>query len=219
MVAAQKAGKEITAALEAEIEALAQAYMNAGLAAEEAADRMQEIEDRAERGKDAMSDVFGAILKGAGSAKQAIANLLMEMAKIQFMRGIFGLPAMGSVACALGGMLIPGYAAGGFTGFGGRGRSGWHRASRRVRDERGGGSAARSGEPRRHAEGRLARLRLRRACGCVSASDAQGDGTSKLEVTWRTACAPGSSMRHGTTASRSFSRALINTPGITFRRR
>ena len=66
--------------------------MNAGLAAEEAADRMQEIEDRAERGKDAMSDVFGAILEGAGSAKQAIANLLMEMAKIQFMRGIFGLP-------------------------------------------------------------------------------------------------------------------------------
>lgn len=120
MVAAQKAGKEITPALEAEIDALAEAYMNAGLAAEEAADRMQEVQDRAKRGKDAMSDVFGAMLEGADSARRAVANLLMEMAKIQLMRGIFGLPGMGGVASMIGGMLTPGYAAGGFTGTGGR---------------------------------------------------------------------------------------------------
>lgn len=113
LTAAQQAGKEITPALEAEIEKLAEAYMTAGLNAEEAADKMGLIQEQTERGKEALEDMFGSIIDGSMSAREAVANLLMEIAKTQMLNAVMGLPGMGGIASGLGGLLTPRYATGG----------------------------------------------------------------------------------------------------------
>ncbi|SIS65138.1 tape measure protein [Paracoccus saliphilus] len=113
LTAAQKAGKEITPELEAEIDAMADAYTQAGLAAEGAAEKLDLIKERSQAGKDALTDMFGSIIDGSMSAKEAVANLLMEIAKAQLISGIMGLPGMGGVASGIGSLLIPGFAKGG----------------------------------------------------------------------------------------------------------
>ncbi|MCB5412346.1 phage tail tape measure protein [Pseudogemmobacter faecipullorum] len=91
LMAAQKQGLTITPALTAEIDAQARAYATAGLAAEEAADRLREIDEAMERGEDSARDFFGALLDGSDAAKNAIISLLAEMAKAQFASGALGL--------------------------------------------------------------------------------------------------------------------------------
>ena len=84
--AAQQAGREITPQLTAEIDAQAMAYMKAALAAEENADRLQKLQANAERGADAMSNLFMNILDGSMSAKDAVLQLVAEIARIQTMK-------------------------------------------------------------------------------------------------------------------------------------
>ncbi|WP_127113060.1 phage tail tape measure protein [Shimia sediminis] len=116
LLAAQKAGKEITPELQAEIDALAEAYVNAGDAADDAANKLEQMEDAAERGADAMTDVFGSILDGSKSAKEAVVDLLMEMAKMQLLKGISGIFGGAGGGGFLEGLL--GFASGGYTGVG-----------------------------------------------------------------------------------------------------
>lgn len=116
--AAQEAGKQITPELEAEIDALADAYARAGMEAEEAADKLEQIADATERGESALEDMFGSIIDGSKSAKDAVADLLAEIAKTMMVRSIMNLPGMGSLSTGLGNML--GYATGGYTGGGGK---------------------------------------------------------------------------------------------------
>lgn len=111
--AAQRAGKQITPELTAEVDKLAQAYVNAGLEAEAAAEKMERIQEQSERGKNALANMFGAIFDGSKSARQAIADLLMEMAKVQFINGMMSLPGMGALSGVVGGLLTPTFAAGG----------------------------------------------------------------------------------------------------------
>lgn len=111
--AAQQSGKQITPELEAEIDKLADAYVQAGLKAEGAAQKLDAIAERSRAGKDALTDMFGSIMDGSKSAKAAVADLLMEIAKAQMMSAIFKLPGMGSLASGIGGLLVPGFAAGG----------------------------------------------------------------------------------------------------------
>lgn len=113
LTAAQKAGKEITPELEAEIDAMADAYTQAGLAAEGAAQKLDLIKERSQAGKDALTDMFGSIIDGSMSAKEAVANLLMEIAKAQLISGIMGLPGMGQASSFIGSLLMPGFADGG----------------------------------------------------------------------------------------------------------
>lgn len=113
LTAAQEAGKAITPELEAEIDALADAYVQAGLAAEGAAERLDLIAEQSRAGKDALTDMFGSILDGSMSAKDAIAKLLMEIAKVQMTKALFSLPGMGSIASGIGSLLVPGFASGG----------------------------------------------------------------------------------------------------------
>lgn len=96
LTAAQRAGKEITPELIAEIDALALAYATAGQSAEEAADKLAQIEEASERGEDALASLFGSILDGSDSARDAVASLLKEIAKIQFAKGLLGLLGMTS---------------------------------------------------------------------------------------------------------------------------
>ncbi len=111
--AAQQAGKQITPELEAEIDKLADAYVQAGLEAQGAAEKLDAIKERSQAGKNALSDMFGSIIDGSKSAKQAVADLLLEIAKTQMIKGIMGLPGMGGIASSIGGLLVPGFASGG----------------------------------------------------------------------------------------------------------
>lgn len=115
---AQEDGRKITPELEAEIDALARAYAEAGQAAEDAADKLEQIDEASERGKDALETMFGSIIDGSSSAKDAVAQLLAEIAKAQAMKAIMNLPGMGPLAQSIGGLL--GYASGGYTGAGGK---------------------------------------------------------------------------------------------------
>ena len=113
--AAQEAGKAITPELTAEIDRLAQSYVTAGLEAEAAAERMQQIQEQSERGRTALEGMFGSIIDGSLSAKDAVMQLLAEIAKAQMMQGLMALPGMGAVSSGLGGLLspIPAFAKGG----------------------------------------------------------------------------------------------------------
>ncbi|WP_051294646.1 hypothetical protein [Gemmobacter nectariphilus] len=91
LIAAQKAGIDLTPDQIAGLEDLARAYAESGIAATDAADRMRQVEQASMRGQDAFRDLFGSILEGSASAKQALASLLMQMAKVQFTKGMLGL--------------------------------------------------------------------------------------------------------------------------------
>lgn len=116
--AAQVAGKAITPELTAEIDRLAQGYVTAGLEAEAAAERMQQIEEQSERGRNALEGMFGSIIDGSISAKDAMIQLIAEIAKAQMLKGLFALPGMGALSSGIGGLM--GYASGGYTGAGPR---------------------------------------------------------------------------------------------------
>lgn len=116
---AQKAGKEITPELRAEIDELAKAYTVAGVEANEAADRINDIEEAAQRGADRLTDLFLGVIDGSRSAKDAVADLLLEIAKIQIQQSLKGLFASGGgngIFGLLSGLL--GFASGGYTGSG-----------------------------------------------------------------------------------------------------
>ncbi|WP_017930021.1 hypothetical protein [Limimaricola hongkongensis] len=91
LYAAQASGKEITPELRAEIDQLALGYTQAGKAAEDAADRLDLIQQHAERGADKMTDLFTGIVSGSMSAKDALAGLLMELGRVQIQKAMLGL--------------------------------------------------------------------------------------------------------------------------------
>jgi hypothetical protein len=118
LTAAQEAGKAITPELMTQIEGLAQGYVTAGLEAEAAAEKMQRIEEQSKRGEEALSGMFGSIIDGSMSAKDAVIKLLAEIAKVQIMKGVMGMPGMSALSGGLGSMF--GFATGGYTGTGRR---------------------------------------------------------------------------------------------------
>lgn len=102
---AQRAGMEITPELSAQIDALAMAYTVAGESALAAADQLREMEAAAERGAQAITDIFFSALDGANSAKKAIASLLLEIAKVQFKNAILQAGSGSGVLGFIGGLL------------------------------------------------------------------------------------------------------------------
>lgn len=104
---AQKEGKEITPELVAEIDRLSAAYVDASEAAQDAAERLDDLKDRSERGADAITDVFMALGQGSDSVKKAIASLLIEMAKVQAQKAFMNLAGTGGggIFGLIGGLL------------------------------------------------------------------------------------------------------------------
>ncbi len=92
--AAQKAGVKITPEVIQGIKEMAEAHVTA----EETLERMRTA---TERGQDAFTDFFGSILEGSDSAKSALANLLMEIAKVQFAKSALGLLGSTSIGSNL----------------------------------------------------------------------------------------------------------------------
>ena len=116
LAAAQKQGMAITPQLTKQIEAQAQAYVTASQSAEQARQSAEELARSSERGRDAMMGIFGAVLDGSDAAKQAVADLLMEIAKIQMQKGLMGLfdnLGGGGFFDVLGGLLSGARAGGG----------------------------------------------------------------------------------------------------------
>lgn len=113
MYAAQKAGKEISPQLQEEIDQLAQKYVTVGMSAEDAADKISQIEENGRRGASALTDIFMGILEGSMNAQDAIASLLMEMAKIQSQKLLLSLAGGDGVLGWIGGALTMGSNAGG----------------------------------------------------------------------------------------------------------
>ncbi|MBH1973986.1 MAG: phage tail tape measure protein [Rhodobacteraceae bacterium] len=120
LVEAQRAGKEITPALTAEIDQLAGAYVTAGLKAEDAAAKLQKIQDAGKQAGETLAGVFTDVLTGATTAGDALKNLLVQMLQVQLQKQIMGMitgaPAGGFLSF-IGGLL--GFAQGGYTGQGG----------------------------------------------------------------------------------------------------
>lgn len=110
---AQEAGKEITPELEAEIDGLAMAYARAGQEAEDASNQLAMIEENTQRGIDAMSDLFLSIIDGSMSAEDAVKRLILEIARIQFAKGLQGLGDTGGGFFGFIGSLLGGARAGG----------------------------------------------------------------------------------------------------------
>jgi hypothetical protein len=78
-----------------------------------------------ERGANAMADFFTSIVDGSKSAKEALADLLIQLAQVQFQKAFLGLAGgggtIGNIFGALGNALtVPSFDGGGYTGSGAR---------------------------------------------------------------------------------------------------
>ncbi|WP_062560984.1 phage tail length tape measure family protein [Paracoccus aminovorans] len=115
--AAQKAGVELTPEIREGIRGMAEDYVNAE-------EQLERIRTATEKGQDVMKDFFGSMLDGADAAKEALANLLAEIAKVQFAKGMLGLMGGTSWGAAIikgiGGLTDESYDGGGWTGPGSR---------------------------------------------------------------------------------------------------
>lgn len=120
LVAAQRDGLNITPALTAEVDRLAQAHLEAGNAAQKAAEDMKAVEERGKRGAEALTDAFMSVLDGSKSAEEALADLLLQIAKAQMQKALMGIftGPLGGLSASVGGLL--GFASGGYTGHGGK---------------------------------------------------------------------------------------------------
>ncbi|GGE26593.1 hypothetical protein SAMN05421774_11255 [Gemmobacter megaterium] len=105
--AAKKEGREITPELAAEIDQLALSYMNAGLNADQAKDKLEEMREATERGIDSIVDMFDELMFRGGNAKKVIASLIAEIAKAQFRQALAGVAASGGggILRLLGGLI------------------------------------------------------------------------------------------------------------------
>lgn len=107
LTAAQEDGRAITPELRAEVDQLAAAYVAAGEGAEAAREKLEAVRESAKRGEDALIGIFESVLDGSRSAKDALGDLLMEMAKVQLRQAAMGVFGGSGIGSFLGGMLTP----------------------------------------------------------------------------------------------------------------
>jgi hypothetical protein len=122
LAAAQRAGQQMTPELTAQIDQLAREYTEAGAAAELAADKIQDVQDASRAGAERIAGVFEQMATGAMTAKQAVGRLIVELIKMALQKRIMEAAgaAGGSTFGKVLGFLGGGFAAGGFTGAGGK---------------------------------------------------------------------------------------------------
>lgn len=116
MLAAQRDGREITPALQAEIDALAEAYVTAGDSAEQAAERMQRVREAAEDGASFFSDFFDQFSQGGDTAASALDRLrdrLRQMALDRIFQSLAGMGGGFGNFFSMIGMGLGGKRAGG----------------------------------------------------------------------------------------------------------
>lgn len=111
LYAAQKDGKKITPELTAEIEKQAATYISAAQNVEDLTDKMRELEDQAETGRDAIAGLFMSIRDGADGVKEHLAGLLERLAEVQLQNGLAAASGgggwFGNAVSTLGSWLTP----------------------------------------------------------------------------------------------------------------
>ena len=107
LTALQQEGIQITPELAAKVEAVAQAYGQAAQSTDEAREKLEALQAETERGEDALNDLFGSVLDGSDAAAKAVAELLAQIAKVQFAKGMLGLlgGTGSSISTVLGSLL------------------------------------------------------------------------------------------------------------------
>ena len=122
LAAAQRAGQQITPQLTAQIDTLAREYVEAGAAAEFAADKIEDVQNASRAGAERIAGVFEQLATGAMTAKQAVGQLILELIRMSLQKRLLkvtegaGGSVFGTVLKVLGG----GFAEGGYTGHGGK---------------------------------------------------------------------------------------------------
>ncbi|MBZ4023247.1 hypothetical protein CKO11_12340 [Rhodobacter sp. TJ_12] len=95
---AQRAGIEVTPEMAAQIDALVDAYVDAN-------DELKNMKDIAKTGQSALDDLWGSIIDGSKSGKEAVADLIAQIARVQFTKAIMGIPGMSGFSSWIGGLL------------------------------------------------------------------------------------------------------------------
>ena len=117
--AAQRSGLQITPQLDAKIDELARGYVDAGLAADQASDRIREIQEASKAGANSIAGVFEQMATGAITAKQAVGQLIKELVLMALKKKL--LSVLGAATGPLGqivSLVGGGFADGGYTGNG-----------------------------------------------------------------------------------------------------
>lgn len=122
LAAAQRAGQQITPQLTAQIDTLTREYVEAGAAAELAADKIEDVQNASRAGAERIAGVFEQMATGALSAKEAVGQLILELIRMSLQKRLLeaaegaGGSVFGTILKVLGG----GFAEGGYTGPGGK---------------------------------------------------------------------------------------------------
>ncbi|MBB5723199.1 hypothetical protein FHS72_002836 [Loktanella ponticola] len=124
LMAAHRSGLALTPELEAQITDLAAAQTRAGVAADQAADRIRAIQDAGREGAQAVAGIFTQMASGSMTATQALGGLLLQMAKVALQKRLMAIGenggAAGNVIGFIGKALSGGFSDGGYTGHGGK---------------------------------------------------------------------------------------------------
>ncbi|MBN8294905.1 hypothetical protein JI664_23240 [Rhodobacter sp. NTK016B] len=108
LTAAMEEGREVTPELSAEIEQLAAAEVMAQTRVDDLTDAMERQREAGERGAKALADIFSAALEGGDAARNAVARLILEIARMQLMSGFQSLLGSGGggLLSSIGGLLL-----------------------------------------------------------------------------------------------------------------
>ncbi len=117
LIEAQRMGQAITPALTSQIDDLARAYVDAATSAEQAKDRIDDIQASAKTGASAVADIFMAMGQGADEAKAAVGRLIARLAEVSIANTIENFAMSGAKGSGwisvLGGLLSGKRASGG----------------------------------------------------------------------------------------------------------
>jgi phage-related minor tail protein len=110
-----------TPALRAQINELANEYINASNAADLAADKIREVQQASQRGAQSITDVFTGMATGALTAEQAVGRLIIQILKMSLQKRIMETAenSTGWISTAFK-VIGGGFADGGYTGSGGK---------------------------------------------------------------------------------------------------
>ncbi len=120
--AALRSGISDSPELRTQIDQLASEFVEAGEAAQNAADQIADVQAASRKGADSIADVFAGMATGALSAKEAVGQLILEVIKLSLKKRILEA-ANGAGGGLFGGFLKilgGGFAEGGYTGQGGK---------------------------------------------------------------------------------------------------
>ncbi|WP_306113278.1 MULTISPECIES: phage tail tape measure protein [unclassified Roseovarius] len=120
--AALRSGVADTPELRSQVDQLAGEFVQAGEAAQKAADQIADVQAASRKGAESIADVFAGMATGALSAKEAVGQLILEVIKLSLKKRILEAAngAGGGLFSGFLKILGGGFASGGYTGHGGK---------------------------------------------------------------------------------------------------